>query len=197
MKSWTLSAVVVALWLHISLCPVKAQLGPSKETNWPSFRGADARGIAEGYPTPTTWNAEQLKNVRWKTPIPGLGHSSPIVWGSRVFVTSAINGTKKAPLKIGLYGEGDPADDNESQQWKIYCLDKNSGKILWERTVHAGVPRAHRHPKATHANCTLATDGKSLVAFFGSEGLYCYDLNGALRWKKDLGLLESVPYDAP
>jgi outer membrane protein assembly factor BamB len=196
------SAASLALWLLASLSPVTAQEGVaqegvSKETNWPSFRGLNARGIADGYATPSAWNAEESKNVRWKTPIPGLGHSSPIVWGSRVFVTSAINGQKKAPLKVGLYGDGTPADDDEAQQWKVYCLDKKTGKILWERTAHQGVPRARRHPKATHANCTLATDGKNVVAFFGSEGLYCYDLNGKLRWKKDLGLLESVPYDAP
>lgn len=185
------------LWAVVSVGPARAQNGHIKDTNWPSFRGSDARGIADGFLTPTSWNAEQSSNIRWKTPIPGLGHSSPIIWGRRIFVTSAINGTKKAPLKIGLYGEGEPADDNEAQQWKVYCLDKATGKVLWERTVHAGVPRARRHPKATHANCTLATDGKNVVAFFGSEGLYCYDLTGKLRWKKDLGLLESVPYDAP
>lgn len=165
--------------------------------NWPSFRGPNASGIAEGFPTPTTWDAEKGANVVWKTPIPGLGHASPIVWGDRLFITSAINGTRKAPLKIGLYGDGDSAEDDEAQQWKVYCLNKKTGKILWERTARSGKPRVRRHPKATHANCTLATDGKNLVAFFGSEGLYCYDLNGKLRWKRDLGVLESVPYDAP
>ena len=196
MRIHTASFLALLLGVATALsCPAKAD-DPSASTNWPSFRGVNARGIAEGFPTPLTWNAEKGENVVWKTAIPGLGHSSPIVWGDKIFVTSAINQKKDAPLKIGLYGDGDPAADDDPQQWKIFCLNKKTGKILWERTAKSGVPRVHRHPKATHANCTLATDGSHLVAFFGSEGLFCYDLTGKLLWTKDLGLLESVPYNA-
>lgn len=176
------------------------QNGKSRETNWPGFRGPSASGIAEGYATPTTWRVEEnsrSENILWKTPLPGLAHSSPIVWGNRLFVATAVSGLEKPELKVGLYGSGDSAKDETEHQWKIYCLDKKTGKILWDRVAHRGKPKIKRHTKATQANSTMATDGKHLLAFFGSEGLYCYDLNGKLLWKKDLGTFQSGPYNAP
>ena len=171
-------------------------------SDWPSFRGLSAQGIAEGFRTPTTWNADdsdgkKLENVRWKTPIPGLAHSSPIVSGSRLFVTTAVSAKENPELKVGLYGDGDSVEDDSVHAWMVYCLDKATGNVLWKRTAHKGVPKVKRHPKATHANSTMATDGKHAVAFFGSEGLYCYDFEGKLFWKKDFGVLESGPYNAP
>src|ERR1043166_6751169 len=181
-------AVLTLVW------PAKAQ------QNWPSFRGTNADGMAKGAVTATTWNAEKLENILWKTAIPGLGHSSPIIWGDRLFVTAAVNERKTAPLKVGLYGDPGSADDNDVQQWKIFCLNKKTGAVLWDKTAHQGVPKLKRHTKATHANCTMATDGNHLVAFFGSEGLYCYDMEGHQRWRKDLGTLRTSPVvynDAP
>jgi outer membrane protein assembly factor BamB len=163
------------------------------QTNWPSFRGLNGAGIAAGVETATTWDAEKPKNILWKTPIPGLGHSSPVIWGDRLFVTTAVNQTKAAPLKVGLYGDPESADDNDVQQWRVFCLDKRTGKVHWQTTAHEGRPKVRRHPKATHANCTIATDGANVVAFFGSEGLYCYDLDGRMRWRKDLGTLKVSP----
>ncbi|HEY5910427.1 MAG TPA: PQQ-binding-like beta-propeller repeat protein [Verrucomicrobiae bacterium] len=170
------------------------------QTNWPSFRGTHANGIAKGAETATAWNMEKSENVLWKTVIPGLGHSSPIIWGDQLFITTAINQSKSAPLKVGLYGDPESATDNDVQQWKIFCLNKRTGKVLWEKTAREGVPKQKRHPKATHANCTMATDGTHLVAFFGSEGLYCYDMEGHQRWQKDWGTLRISPViynDAP
>ena len=163
------------------------------QTNWPSFRGANADGLAKGAVTATVWNAEKSENILWKQAIPGLGHSSPVIWGDRLFVTTAVNEQKSAPLKVGLYGDPASAEDDDVQQWKIFCLNKQTGKILWDKTAHEGVPKQKRHPKATHANCTMATDGTNVVAFFGSEGLYCYDLDGHLRWQKDWGTLRTSP----
>jgi outer membrane protein assembly factor BamB len=185
------------LLLIASLLPTLAAQGQRRDVNWPSFRGPNAGGITVGYATPTTWDVEKKQNVRWKTPIPGLGHSSPIVWGNRIFVTSAISGKEKPELKAGLFGAGESYQDNTAHRWVVYCLDKRTGRILWQQTARTGVPRKMRHPKATQANCTMATEGKYVVAFFGSEGLYCYDLQGKLRWKKDLGVLEAGPYNAP
>lgn len=188
-----ISALAVALMLG-ALASTAAQNGASKTVHWPSFRGPNASGIAEGFPTPTNWNVEEKKNVLWKTELPGLSHGSPVLWGNRAFVTTAISGSGKNDLKVGLYGNIDPVLDNSEHQWKVYCLDKKTGKIVWERLAHKGVPKVKRHTKATHANTTLATDGKHVVAFFGSEGLYCYDMNGKLLWQKDLGLLDSGFY---
>ena len=165
----------------------------SAQTNWPSFRGPGAMGLSLESTTPTVWNVEKSSNILWKTPIPGLGHSSPIIWEDRLFVTTAVNERKAAPLKVGLYGDGESAADNDTQQWKVYCLDKKTGNILWQHTAHEGTPKVSRHPKATHANCTMATDGTNFVAFFGSEGLYCYDSDGHVRWQRDLGILHAAP----
>jgi outer membrane protein assembly factor BamB len=165
--------------------------------NWPSFRGAGASGVATAAP-PTTWNADPKvgpdRNIRWKTAIPGLSHASPVVWGDRVFVATAIRTEGEAPLKVGLYGSGDSASDDTEQRWVVLALDKKTGAIVWEKTAHQGTPRARRHPKATHANTTLVTDGKRVIAFFGSEGLYAYTFQGELLWKKDLGTLDSGPH---
>ena len=169
------------------LCAAAAQ-------NWPSFRGPGARGIGQGQ-TPFNWNVETGENVLWKVPISGLAHSSPVVWGDRIFLTSAVGGDPN--LKVGLYGAIQPVEDNSVHSYRVYCLDRKTGKILWERTAHEGIPRIKRHPKSTHANSTPATDGKHLVVFFGSEGLYCYDLEGNLLWKKDLGVLDSGYFMVP
>src|SRR5271170_5426077 len=142
------------------------------QTNWPSFRGPQAIGVFPDASTALHWDAASGLNILWKTSIPGLGHSSPVIWGDRLFITSAINRIGSAELKVGLYGDPESSTDNNIQQWKVYCLDKNSGAILWQQTSREGKPHVKRHPKATHANCTMATDGKFVVAFFGSEGLY-------------------------
>jgi outer membrane protein assembly factor BamB len=163
------------------------------QTNWPQFRGPNANGAFPLSGLPTTWNVETGTNILWKKPIPGLGHSSPVVWGDKLFVTTAINQSKEAPLKVGLYGDPGSAEDNDVQQWKVFCLNKRNGALLWDKTACEGAPRLKRHTKASHANCTVATDGTNLVAFFGSEGLYCFDLSGQLRWKKNLGVLRTSP----
>ncbi len=169
----------------------------STAANWPSFRGPNAAGVSDGYRLPAEWNVPAGRNIRWKTPVPGLGHSSPVVWGKRLFVSTAISGAEKAELKVGLYGDIESVNDTSTHRWLIYALDVTTGKILWEKTVRTGVPKIKRHPKATHANSTLATDGRHLVAFFGSEGLYCFDLDGKLLWQKDLGVLDSAYYVVP
>ncbi|HET9533029.1 MAG TPA: PQQ-binding-like beta-propeller repeat protein [Blastocatellia bacterium] len=175
--------------LSICLCLCFATAAHAQ--NWPSFRGPYAKGVAEGHPTPTSWDGEKSVNVLWKVAIPGLAHSSPVVWGEKVFVTTSVSSEAKPYFRHGLYGDVDSAKEDTKHSWKLYCLDKRTGKIVWERVAYEGVPRIKRHIKATHANCTPATDGRYVVAFFGSEGLYCYDLNGKLVWKQDLGVLDS------
>ncbi len=177
----------------IFLLPAMALAG---NINWPAFRGPDASGVGDGK-APTSWNADAsagaLRNIKWSTPIPGLAHSSLAIWGNKVFVTTAVSAAGKAPLKVGLYGDGDPADDNGEQSWMLYCLDKSTGKILWQRVATKSLPKTKRHTKATHANATPVTDGKRVVVFFGSQGVYSYDLDGKLLWSKDLGSFDVGP----
>ena len=180
------------LTIFCLLAPLAAQSG-----HWPSFRGPAARGVADGANLPDTWNGSTGANIKWKTAIPGLAHSSPIVWGDKVFVTTAVSSRPSATFKPGLYGEGTASDDNSVHRWKIFCLDKKTGKIIWERTAYEGAPKEKRHIKSTYANATPTTDGRVVVAMFGSQGLYAFDLDGKLLWKKDLGKLDVGAYDAP
>lgn len=159
--------------------------------NWPQFRGPGATGVAEGPARPVKWDASTSQNVRWKTPIPGLSHASPVVWGNKVFVVTAVTTAAKDETRFGLYGDVAPVKDDPKHLWKVYALDKLTGKVLWERTAYEGIPKIKRHPKSSHAASTPATDGKYLIVNFGSEGLYAYDLNGKLQWKQDLGVLDA------
>jgi outer membrane protein assembly factor BamB len=159
--------------------------------NWPSFRGKDGTGVANGQQPPVTWSLKEKKNVHWKTPIPGLGNSCPVVWGNRVFVTTAISSDPDPKIRIGNYGDVASVDDKSKHAWQVLCLDRDTGAILWTRTAYQGVPKIKRHLKGSQANCTPATDGTHVLACFGSEGLYCYDFAGKLLWKRDLSTLDS------
>jgi outer membrane protein assembly factor BamB len=174
----------------MKLCAWLCVAALTQAQNWPSFRGPGASGIVEGK-APQTWDATKGVNIVWKTEIPGLAHSSPVIWGDRVYVTTAVSSDAKAVFRHGLYGDVDPSPDVSKHSWRIYCLDKRTGKIIWERVAHEGVPKTKRHPKSSQASATPATDGKHVVAFFGSEGLYTYDADGKLLWKQDLGSLNA------
>lgn len=184
------------LTLALAIACVEPVFNQSDVTRqWPQFRGYQGKGILDGTEVPVKWDLKTGENVLWKTAVPGLAHSSPIVWDNLVFVTSAVCSSKADSLKIGLYGDVDMANDLSAHQFKIFCLDKKTGKIIWDRIVYEGVPKERRHTKSTYANPTPATDGKHLVVSFGSNGLYCYDFNGNLLWKKDLGNLATGPYN--
>jgi outer membrane protein assembly factor BamB len=164
---------------------------------WPSFRGPNASGIADRQNLPDTWNPKTGQNILWRMPIPGLAHSSPIVWADRIFVTSAISSRATATFRPGLYGAGDASEDQSRHRWMVYAIDKRSGRIVWEKIAHEGEPRQKRHIKSTYASSTPATDGRIVVAWFGSEGVYAYDFDGTFRWKVDLGRLDVGAYDIP
>jgi len=197
MRSAIASALVVVLFALFFAIPHAAPPLPRPGIDWPSFRGPRASGVADGFKSATTWNAAAGENVRWKTPIAGLGHSSPAIWGHLLCVTSAVSGKPDPELKVGLYGDIKPVDDESVHTWKVVCLDKKSGRVRWQRDAHTGVPKIKRHTKSTHANPTIAMDGTHVVAFFGSEGLFCYDTKGKLLWKKDLGVLDSGFFMVP
>jgi outer membrane protein assembly factor BamB len=112
-------------------------------------------------------------------------------------VTTAISGRRDATLKTGLYGDIDSVADDTVHEWRIFCLNKHDGNIRWQQSVYKGAPKVKRHMKATHANATLATDGTHLAAMFGSEGLYVYEMNGKLLWKKDFGVLDAGFFAVP
>lgn len=157
--------------------------------NWPGFRGPNGSGIGDARPLPVAWDGEKGVNILWKTAIPGLGHSSPVIWGERIFVTAAES-SAKALTYNAKNDDIEPANDASVHQWRVYSLDKRSGKVIWSRTAHQGVPKVKRHVKASQANATPVTNGRIVVVAFGSEGLYAYDMDGNQLWKKDLGFLD-------
>jgi outer membrane protein assembly factor BamB len=164
--------------------------------DWPQFRGPQASGVEISRAVPTEWNLESGRNVRWKMPIPGLAHASPIVWGDRVYVATAVS-PGQAELKVGLYGDIRSANDQERHQWRLLSLELSDGRVVWDRLGFEGVPKVKRHTKASHCNSTPATDGQRIVAIFGSEGLFCFDMEGQLVWKRDLGPMDSGFFTVP
>ena len=174
----------------VALCLVSA-VSVSAQQNWPAFRGANAAGVADGQPTAVKWNAPANENVAWKTPVPGVAVSSPIVWGDRVFVSTAVSSDPNQNIRTGQYGDVEPINDSSKHTWRLISIDKKSGKVIWDKVAHEGVPKTKRHPKSSQASATPVTNGKVVVVSFGSEGLYAYDFDGKQLWTKDLGVLNA------
>lgn len=191
--------IALILTLGVGLLIVAAAPAPASavDANWPQWRGPESSGISLEKNLPTEWSS--TKNIKWKTPLPGRGHSSPIVWGKKVFLTTAIEGEVVPGAKAATHiieGEvfvhPDSVGANRKHTFKVICLDKETGKVLWEQTAYEGTPYDDRHRKSSFAASTPTTDGRYVYAFFGSEGLYCYDMNGKLIWKASLGKLGTV-----
>ena len=185
-KSYLLALVVLVSYSTAS----------AKTSNWPQWRGPDSRGVSEEKGLPDEWTS--TRNVKWKTPISGRGHSSPIIWGKKIFLTTALDGEAIPGRPAGVthklsdgsdFVHPDAVGANLKHTFKVVCIDRTTGKILWERVAYEGPVHDSRHKKASFASSTPATDGKYVFAFFGSEGLYAYDYNGKLLWKQDLGKL--------
>jgi outer membrane protein assembly factor BamB len=178
--------------------PPKADAAPVKPAArtaarpWPGFRGDNAAGNGDGQGAVAQWNIETGQNVLWKTPVPGISTSSPIVWGNRVFVVTAISGKGDKTFRTGLYGDVAPVEDVSEHAWRIYCLDRASGRILWEQDAFTGVPKVKRHPKSSQANSTPVTDGTRVVAAFGSIGIMAaWDMDGRPLWRADIGVINN------
>ena len=175
-----------------------------QQTDWPAFRGAGGRGVAEGFSIRTKWNGDpaanetpadrQANGILWQTKVPGLGHSSPVIFGNKIFLVTAVATADDVPLQTKRGGNTAAADDNGEQEWLVLCYDKTTGNELWRKTARKSKPRATRHPKATHANTSVCVDGQHVLAFLGSEGLHCYDMDGKLIWEKDLGTIDVSKY---
>ena len=167
------------------------------QERWPQFRGPQARGIsAESISTdgsasdsklPDQWTATD--NIAWKKDIPGRGWSSPVVWDRKVFLTTVVNSEAYEPAKKGLYFGGERKPPTSVHQWKVLCLDLESGEVLWEKQVHEGVPKSSIHIKSIFASETPVTDGKRVYCCFGSLGIFCLDFEGNQIWRYDLEAL--------
>jgi outer membrane protein assembly factor BamB len=172
----------------------KVELGadfPLASEHWPSFRGVLARGINDARPIATQWDGATGKNIAWKLAIDGLATSSPVTWGNDLFVTTAVQGADEKGFKTGAYGDVESVEVEGECSYQLWCVNLATGELKWKQEAAKEIPKVKRHLKSSHANPTPATDGKHVIAFFGGAGLYCYDMQGSLRWKKDLGVLDS------
>jgi len=160
-------------------------LQAEETTNWPQFRGPGARGVAKGKGLPTTWSTTE--NVKWCVPVPGRGWSSPVIWGDKVFLSSAISTGKEKTVKKGLYFGGNEKTPSPNQhRWMIYCFSFESGEKLWEQEANVGKPLTPRHIKNNYAPETQVTDGNLIYTYFADQGLFANDLDGELKWKRKM-----------
>jgi outer membrane protein assembly factor BamB len=183
-RAETKVGLILALLLlarTFSLCSAVAD--SAADRFWPQWRGPLASGFAPLADPPLAWS--ETNNVKWKTPIPGEGNSTPIVWENRIFILSAIPTGKKPAAPAG---EGAP---NEIFQWDVFCLDRTQGKVLWQKVAREEAPHEGRQQNNTFASASPVTDGKLLLAYFGSRGLHCYDFEGNLIWEKDFGKMKT------
>ena len=181
------SRVVLGMLFSLTLVgPLRAQT----DSHWPQWRGPSFNGMARG-DAPTVWS--DTKNIKWKTEIPGRGFSTPVIYGDKIFLTTAIpTGKAAAPAETapaeGRRGGGGSGPLVE-HKFEVLCLDRKTGKLLWQRTAKLTTPHEGYHRAyGSFASNSPVTDGKYVYAFFGSRGLYAYDFNGKLIWEKDFGV---------
>lgn len=184
MKRYLFLLFMAGLW-SIFASPLSKSHADDSLSNWPQFRGADARGISTNKNLPDQWSATE--NVEWVAEIVGRGWGSPIVWGDRVFLTTVVNTGTTERLKKGLYMGGERPDIPKTMhQWKVICLDLVTGKQRWEKSVREGTPTAPIHLKNSYASETPVTDGEHVYACFGNVGIFCLDMMGNEVWKMEL-----------
>jgi len=182
MRNFKIPVLFVAIILGLTL----SYLVSASPDNWPQWRGPNMMSVVEDDPRlPETWSASE--HVAWKTAIPGIGWSNPIVWGNKVFLTSVVPPAESEKPKKGFYlGQGRPDPEPGVHSWKVYCFDLQTGKLLWERTAHEGEARMPRHPKNSYASEPPTPDGERVYVLFGDVGLYAYDIDGKPVWSHNI-----------
>lgn len=210
----TLSKAPSRLVFITSLLILSLARAPGAEGNWPQWRGADQTGASANANPPTEWS--ESKNVLWKVRIPGEGSATPAIWGEKVFVVTAVNTGKKMEGAVEPAPSAPPPPDRrpggpggprggrpgggggmggpkptEIHQFTVMCLDRATGRVLWQKVAREEVPHeGHHQSDGSFAPCSPVTDGKNVFAYFGSRGLFCYDFDGNLKWQKDLGKMQ-------
>jgi outer membrane protein assembly factor BamB len=176
------------------IAPARADFAEESQANWHRWRGPDATGVTPHGNPPLEWNGQ--KNVKWKVPIEGRGNASPIVWGDKIFLLTAVDTGRAGEVVVDANEPGGDDDGGETRaknvhQLKVLCLDRSTGAILWERVARETAPHEKLHPTNTLASASPTTDGQRVYASFGSHGIYCYDLDGNFQWERDLGDMET------
>jgi outer membrane protein assembly factor BamB len=188
----TISSIIIGVCM-LTAAVRAADPGPARMDNWHHWRGPEANGTAPRADPPLTWDRD--KNVKWKAPLPGRGSATPIVWGDRVFVLTAVETERTAEAdklpRTDQRFEKKTTAPNHYYQFVVLCFDRGSGKVLWQRIATEQVPHEGHHPTHSYAAGSPTTDGRNLFVSFGSRGTYCYDLEGNLIWVRDLGRLNT------
>ena len=178
-------AVAACLVLFTPAGPAAAQ------DQWPQFRGPAAGAVTDDPRLPEQWS--DTENVVWKTPVPGLGWSSPVVWDDHVFLTSAVSAGQEEMPVPGLYDEHDHIPANATHRWIVYDIDFETGAVRWERELHRELPQLRRHIKNSYASETPVTDGERLYVYFGSLGLVAaLDFTGSEVWRREIGVFNTL-----
>ncbi len=161
------------------------------EKNWPTWRGPYLTGVAPVGNPPISWS--ETENLKWKAEIPGAGHSTPIVWGNQIFVTSSVE-TDRKPNQAGANADGgsgmSPMQAKNLHEFVIISYDREDGAILWQKSLIEEMPQDRTHEDGSWSSNSPITDGEHVYAYFGSRGLYCLDLQGNLKWSRNFGQME-------
>jgi outer membrane protein assembly factor BamB len=173
------------VWCVAILLALRLVTLVAADPNWPQFRGSAAGVSVDDPALPATWST--TANVVWKADVPGMGWSSPVVWGDHIFVSSVVSTGETEPPKPGLYFGGERPAPNTPHRWMVYDFDVNNGKLRWQKEVRTGVPLGPKHLKNSYASETAATDGERVYFYFGNVGLFVFDMNGAPVWSKPIG----------
>ncbi len=177
-------------WAAVLLSAFSTPADGNDRDRWAQWRGPLGTGVAPDADPPVTWS--ESENIRWKLALPGLGHSTPIVWDEQIFLTTAVPvGDALPPRYSNAPGAHDNLPVTHRQQFVVLAVDRQQGKILWRRPVHEALPHEGGHQSASLASASPVTDGERVFAFFGSHGLFCLNLDGVLVWKRDLGEMQT------
>ena len=202
-------SILTLTWTMMLVSPLllASEFGAERLDNWHQWRGPDANGLAPKGDPPLRW--DESTNIRWKVKVPGSGVSTPIVWGDRIFLLTAIKTDRKPDPDAPPVAREAPRRDSPRRHGKrggfrlstetpttlhkfsILCIDRKSGKTLWNRVATEQVPHEGHHPSHGYASASPTTDGTYLYSSFGSYGIYCHDLEGNLKWKRDLGDMQT------
>jgi outer membrane protein assembly factor BamB len=179
--------------LMLSSFAIAQDSANEKLDNWPHWRGPLVNGTAPRADPPTSW--DDKSNIKWKAALPGHGSATPIIWGNRVFIATAVDTGKRAKLEdVPVADPKFPVKTSPPMtyhRWLVLCIDRRNGEELWRQVAAEAVPHEGHHDTHSYAAYSPVTDGKNLFVSFGSRGVYCYNLDGKLIWKRDLGLLHS------
>ena len=178
-----------AMLLLFLIVPLLSQ-GAEADRYWPQWRGPLGTGVAPHGNPPITWS--ETNHVRWKTPLPGVGHSTPVIWADRIFLTAAAPyGEMMEPVYNMASGAHDNHPVTQRHEYIVLALNRSDGRILWRTIVRRDLPHEGGHYTGSHASASPVTDGQHVYAFFGSHGLYCLDVEGKVVWERNMGRMDT------